>query len=117
MDYGCGPGHVGRRVVDHFDQLSLVDASADVVAALAEEVERVGSARSYQLDLTCDEPPEQVDCVFASMSFHHVCDTSALLDGLVSTLRPGGWLLVADFDADPRGRLLGSRAGSARRPR
>lgn len=100
IDYGCGPGHVGLRLIDHFASLSLVDASADVVSALGNEVAARPSLQAHVLDLTRETAPEQVDCIFASMSFHHVVDTDALLDGLARTIRPGGWLIVADLDAD-----------------
>ena len=100
LDYGCGPGHIGLRLRDHFASLSLVDASADVIAALADTVAAHPSLRAIPLDLTVEEPPERVDCVVASMSFHHVRDTAALLDGLARAIVPGGWLVVVDFDAD-----------------
>ena len=34
------------------------------------------------------------------MSLHHIRDTDAVLAGLARTVRPGGWLLVADLDSD-----------------
>lgn len=100
MDYGCGPGHIGLRLLDHFDRLSLVDTSADAVTALADSTAGLPSAQAFTLDLTVQEAPEPVDCAFASMSLHHIPDTEAVLDGLAGAVRPGGWLLVADFDAD-----------------
>lgn len=112
MDYGCGPGHVGLRLVDHAASLRLVDASPDVISALATEVAADPRLSAYLLDLTSEASPEQVDCVMASMSFHHVADTDALLDGLARTIRPGGWLVVADFDAD-NGELHSAEPGFA----
>ncbi|MDR1295022.1 MAG: class I SAM-dependent methyltransferase [Bifidobacteriaceae bacterium] len=100
MDYGCGSGHVGLRIADHFASMDLVDISAEVIASLADEVAGRPSLRAYTLDLTRDEPPRQVDCVIASMSFHHVSDTDRLLDGLARTVRSGGCLMVVDMDAD-----------------
>lgn len=100
MDYGCGPGHVGLRLVDHFATLALIDADPHVVEELAEKVAGRPSLHTYQLDLTWQSTLDQVDCVFASMSFHHVSRTTALLDGIANTIRPGGWLVIADFDTD-----------------
>ena len=100
MDYGCGPGHIGLRLADHFSSLDLVDTSADIVAALRALIADRPSLDAYRLDLTSDPPPRQVDCVFASMSFHHVPFTVHLLDGLARTVNPSGWLVVVDFHAD-----------------
>ena len=100
MDYGCGPGHIGLRLVDYFASLDLVDTSADIVAALKAIIADRPSLDAYRLDLTSDLPPRQVDCVFASMSFHHVPNTVQLLDGLARTVKPDGWLVVVDFHAD-----------------
>jgi trans-aconitate methyltransferase len=100
MDYGCGPGHIGLRLADHFASMDLVDKSAEVIAGLAGEVADRQSLRAYILDLTQDSAPGQVDCVIASMSFHHVRETDRLLEGLARTVRPGGWLVVVDMDAD-----------------
>lgn len=100
MDYGCGPGHIGLRLASHFTTLSLVDADPQVVDALADKVARRPSLRTYELDLTRQPAREQVDCVFASMSFHHIPDSAAFLDGVANTIRHGGWLVIADFDTD-----------------
>ncbi|MDR1153069.1 MAG: class I SAM-dependent methyltransferase [Bifidobacteriaceae bacterium] len=100
MDYGCGSGNVGLRLADHFASMDLVDISAEAIAALAERVAGHRSSRAYILDLTRDDPPGQVDCVIASMSFHHVRETNRLLDGLAHAIAPGGLLIVVDMDAD-----------------
>lgn len=110
MDYGCGPGHVGLRLADHFATLALIDADPHVVEELAEKVAGRPSLRTHELDLTRQPSIEQVDCVFASMSFHHVRHTTALLDGIANTIRPGGWLVIADFDTD-QGQLHSAEPG------
>ncbi len=100
MDYGCGPGLIGLRLVTHFDRLDLVDASADALATASAATAGLAAVRTFTLDLTTQDAPELVDCAFASMSLHHIRDTDAVLAGLARTIRPGGWLLVADLDAD-----------------
>lgn len=100
MDYGCGPGHVGLRLLGHFDHLSLVDSDRDAVAALAARTAGLQNIRAFALDLTVEDPPEPVDCLIASMSLHHVRNIEAVLAGFARTIRPGGWLVVADLHAD-----------------
>lgn len=100
MDYGCGPGHIGLRLLTHFDRLDLVDASADALAAASGRTAGLAGVRTFTLDLTTQDAPEPVDCAFASMSLHHIPATDAVLAGLARAVRAGGWLVVADLDAD-----------------
>ncbi len=45
----------------------------------------------------CELPPD-VDAVLASTSLHHVADRAEVLDRIASTLRPGGTIVVVEWD-------------------
>ena len=50
-------------------------------------------------DVGTDDPPEELfDLVHARLVLVHVSDRTRALHAMVSTLRPGGWLLVEDAD-------------------
>ncbi|MFD9815046.1 methyltransferase domain-containing protein [Streptomyces sp. NPDC059080] len=50
-------------------------------------------------DVTRDEPPATgLDLVHARLLLVHLPDRAAVLERLVSALRPGGWLVVEDAD-------------------
>ncbi|RMF87708.1 MAG: class I SAM-dependent methyltransferase, partial [Nitrospirae bacterium] len=43
---------------------------------------------------------ETFDAVVSAMALHHVEDTERLLRAFARHLRPGGWLALADLDAE-----------------
>lgn len=45
----------------------------------------------------CELPPD-VDAVIASVSLHHVADPAEVLDRVASALRPGGAIVVVEWD-------------------
>src|SRR5581483_5052797 len=50
-------------------------------------------------DITADDlPPTTFDLVHARLLLSHLADPEAALSKLVSATKPGGWLLVEDFD-------------------
>ena len=101
MDYGCGPGHIGLRLADHFGELILVDPDPDALAQAAAASSRLPNVTTLKLDLSADAPPTglRVDVVFSCLSWHHVVRLDALLDALPH-VAPGGRLFVADMDPD-----------------
>jgi len=113
LDFGCGTGLVSLRLAGSVGEIIGVDASAGMLARLA--------AKAGQLDLEnvrtsgvsgtsgalADTP---CDAVISSMTLHHIDDVPALLRRFHDTLRPGGFLALADLDtedgsfhADPTG--------------
>lgn len=58
-----------------------------------------GGYEARRHDVGTDDPPEEVfDLVHARLVLVHVTDRAQALRAMVSTLRPGGWLLVEDAD-------------------
>jgi len=50
-------------------------------------------------DVAIDDPPgEDFDLVHARLVLVHLADRDAALRRMVAALRPGGWLLIEDFD-------------------
>lgn len=100
MDFGCGPGHVGLRLVDHFASVLFVDSDPEVVAALAPRLVGTPSLSVRRLDIVSEPLPDPVECVFASMSLHHVVDLDAVLDAFFRVIDADGWLFIADLVPD-----------------
>jgi SAM-dependent methyltransferase len=58
-----------------------------------------GDYEARRHDVGTDDPPEEVfDLVHARLVLVHVTHRAQALRAMVSTLRPGGWLLVEDAD-------------------
>lgn len=110
LEYGCGTGQVTWHLADLLRHVTLVDTSEgmlDVVRArLAEDPSPKFSVA--KLDLSAEPaPPVTYDLVYSVMALHHIPDVSRVLDEFHATLKPGGWLAVADLDADPEGHFHG----------
>ena len=65
--------------------------SSSTLASDSIEVRRV--------DLREDELPQaEFDLVHARLVLEHLTDRRQILDRLVATLRPGGWIVIEDYD-------------------
>ena len=101
LDYGCGPGHIGLRLADHFAHVTLVDVDSEAVAQAADAAANMANITPLTLDLSVDAPPTDlcVDVVFSCLAWHHVTNLGALLAAL-AIVSPGGRLFVAEMYPD-----------------
>lgn len=103
LEYGCGTGLVGLRLLPHLGHLLETDLSPGMLAVLGEKAAAAGLDRiaTQVLDLTTSPPPaERFDLIFSSMALHHIPDVAALVRTFHSMLIPGGWVALADLDAE-----------------
>ncbi len=103
LEYGCGTGLVGAQLAPHLGHLLACDLSPGMLSILADKAHASGldNLATRQLDLTCEPPPaERYDLIFSSMTLHHIPDVPALLATFHGMLRDGGWLALADLDAE-----------------
>lgn len=103
MEYGCGTGLVGATLAPKLGRLLACDLSPGMLAVLEAKARAagLGNLQARVLDLTHESPPEQpFDLIFSSMTLHHIHDVLALLHTFRGMLKPGGWLALADLDAE-----------------
>jgi ubiquinone/menaquinone biosynthesis C-methylase UbiE len=103
LEYGCGTGLVGLRLLPHLGQLLETDLSPGMLAVLSDKARAAGLEKiaTQVLDLTRNPPPAtRFDLIFSSMALHHIPDVAALLRAFFSMLAPGGWVALADLDAE-----------------
>ncbi len=132
-DVGAGTGLLGRALAPHVGSVVVTDPSSGMLAQAASAIARDGLANvsTRQFELGVDSPPAaEFDVVVSLMAMHHVPDTDLALRHLATMLAPGGWIAMADLDAedgsfhvDPEERPLvlhgydrddlGQRAGAA----
>lgn len=100
LDVGGGTGRVARAL----DQSAVVvDASAGMLRRAREDGLPVLRADAGALPVR----DEAVDAVVVADALHHVQDQAAALEEAARVLRPGGVLVVRDFDPGTvRGRVL-----------
>ena len=87
VELGCGSlgGFVPALLSDGYTALGI-----DPEAPQEPDYRRVEFERS--------ELPPDVDAVIASVSLHHVADPAEVLDRVASALRPGGAIVVVEWD-------------------
>ncbi|MGS1012978.1 class I SAM-dependent methyltransferase [Rhodanobacter sp. UC4450_H17] len=103
MEYGCGTGLVGATLAPKLGRLLACDVSPGMLAVLEAKAGAAGldNLQACVLDLTSEPPPAQpFDFIFSSMTMHHIPDVPELLRTFHSMLKPGGWLALADLDAE-----------------
>jgi ubiquinone/menaquinone biosynthesis C-methylase UbiE len=103
LEYGSGTGLLGFALRGRAGALTLVDSSAEMTAVAREKIAALGAAdvSAVQLDLTRDATyAARHDVVCTLMTLHHVPDVPALLRRFHGLVGPGGYVAVADLDAE-----------------
>ncbi len=104
LDYGCGTGLLSFPLRDRLGPMTLADSSAGMLAVLEEKIvahEAQEAMQACRLDLMTDPlPAQRYDLIYTSMTLHHVPDTARILGLFHTLLKPGGYLCIADLDAE-----------------
>jgi ubiquinone/menaquinone biosynthesis C-methylase UbiE/RimJ/RimL family protein N-acetyltransferase len=103
LEIGCGTGLLSFFLQSDFAQITLADTSDGMLAVLAAKIAESGVSNLHplKLDLTTDPlPAARFDATYSLMTLHHIPDTEAILRQFAALLNPGGWLAIADLDAE-----------------
>ena len=106
-DVGCGTGlfvglfseavgangsvkalDISPKFVDHVRQRVVAEGLDNVTPVLSGET-------------STELPPASVDLIYVCDTYHHFEYHEAMLKSLHDTLRPGGWLVIVDFERIP----------------
>lgn len=103
VELGCGTGLVALGLAPHVGSVAAVDGSAGMLAKLNEKITALGVANVHtrRLDLEHGELPQgPFHLIVAAMLLHHIPDVAQLLASLRRIVQPGGWIALADLDAE-----------------
>lgn len=103
LDYGGGTGLVTLNIDHHFEQVTLMDASSQMVDIFNDKILALEktSIETHVGDILLDNHPlkqSTYDVIFLSLVLLHSGDYKALLHKLYTHLNPGGMLILVDFD-------------------
>ena len=94
LEVGAGGGSMARWMAGRGAHVTAVDIDTRFIEQLASdriEVRRV--------DVRTDALPQSAfDLVHARLVLEHLADRRQILDRLAATLRPGGWIMIEDYD-------------------
>ena len=104
LEYGAGTGLLSFEFADELGSITLADSSEgmlDVARAKIARADLGSRVRAVNLDLTRDPlPDERYDVIYSMMTLHHVPDTAVLFEQFRALLKPGGYVCIADLDAE-----------------
>jgi SAM-dependent methyltransferase len=108
LDLGSGTGTGTFALLERFPaaDATALDASPEMlrrVTAKAAGLGLAGRVHPIQVDLDAAWPAVgPADLVWASLSLHHLADPDRALTEVLTKLRPGGLLVVAEMESFPR---------------
>lgn len=103
IEYGCGTGLVGMRLLGDLGSVLFVDSSPAMIQQVRRKLRQSNNLNgaSRCCDFLLDLPHGlNADYIFTSLVLHHIADTEAILSRFYALLREGGHLLVVDLDLD-----------------
>ena len=103
LEYGAGTGLLSFCLRDTLGAITLADSSAGMRAVAEKKIAAANEKqmRVVDLDVMRDVIPKQrYDLVFSMMTLHHVPDVARGLRAFHTMLKKGGYLCIADLDAE-----------------
>jgi len=101
VDFGCGTGLVGMRLINQFKSMLFIDSSSNMISEVQQKLEKLGinNADTLCFDAEKDDFVSlQADYIFMVQVLLHIPDVKLLLTRLFHALNAGGHLLIVDFD-------------------
>ncbi len=103
LDMGCGTGLVTLSLAHQLGSITGIDSSSAMLDKLREKVKASGitNVKTALCDLSAGQLPEgKFHLIISAMTLHHIKDPETLLSSLRSRLYPGGWVALADLEAE-----------------
>ena len=103
MELGCGTGLLTLRLAPKVGNIVALDGAKGMLSRLEEKLREAQqtNVRTVHIDLERDELPKgPFHLVAAAMLLHHIPDPEPLIRSLRGVLHPGGWIALADLDAE-----------------
>ncbi|HKH51892.1 MAG TPA: class I SAM-dependent methyltransferase [Mycobacterium sp.] len=94
LEVGAGGGSLVLWMVERGASVTAVDIDTRFIESLASDAIDV-----RRVDIRQDELPQaEFDLVHARLVLEHLTDRTQILRRLAATLRPGGWIVIEDYD-------------------
>lgn len=101
IDFGCGTGLVGMKLLDEFKSMLFIDSSSNMISQVQHKIEQqcISNAETLCFDAEQNDLVSlRADYIFMVQVLLHIPDVQILLSRLLQTLNDGGHLLIVDFD-------------------
>lgn len=109
LELGCFQGNFTRLLSERFEQVEVVDASADCIAVAQQACG--GRATFHHSTFEQFAPQARYDNIFLIHTLEHLDQPAAVLRRIASWLAPGGRLFVATPNAHAASRQIAVNMG------
>lgn len=94
LEVGAGGGSLVEWMAQRGARVTAIDIDTRFVESLASDVIDV-----RRVDVRTDDLPQaEFDLVHSRLVLEHLSDRTQILQRLARTLRPGGWIVIEDYD-------------------
>ncbi len=101
MDFGAGTGLLSYFVAPYVKKIVAVDNSPSMLLEFESKCnEFVCETEVIEKDLSVETLERKFDGIISSMTIHHLEDIIALFSKLYAMLDEGGFIAIADLDAE-----------------
>ncbi|WP_101949316.1 bifunctional 2-polyprenyl-6-hydroxyphenol methylase/3-demethylubiquinol 3-O-methyltransferase UbiG [Mycobacterium sp. 3519A] len=108
LEVGAGGGSMVEWMAARGAHVTAIDIDTRYIDHLASD-----SITVRRIDLRSDELPQsEYDLIHARLVLEHLADRERILGRLVAALKPGGWMVVEDYDWTSYGFEDGTRGHS-----
>ena len=104
LDYGCGDGQFGNRILPFCDRVYGVDICELAIESAKDRYSEI-EFRSIDPEVPLPFPDEFFDTISAIDVMEHLLDTETILEEFGRVLKPGGTVLIATNELS-RSKLL-----------
>lgn len=101
IDFGCGTGLVGMKLINDFKSILFLDTSQNMIQQVKQKISQsdIQNADILCFDFEKDSLAElQADYIFMVQVLLHISDVELILSRLYEVLKEGGHLIIVDFD-------------------
>lgn len=100
MDFGAGTGLLSSGLMSRVGEIYAVDLSTGMLDELDKKESLKGRVHPHCRNILHDPFQEDFDGIVSAMALHHVEDTAELAKVFFDHLKPGGFVALADLDAE-----------------
>lgn len=103
LDFGCGTGLLSLQVLPHVNSVTCADSSSGMLEVLKSKIvsRNLTGIKTFFIDSTNEyQFPGKYDVITSSMTMHHIEALTPLLRHFYESIKPGGYLSIADLDLD-----------------
>lgn len=101
IDFGCGTGLVGLKLLNEFRSILFLDTSQNMIDQVRKKIadSNIRNADTLCFDFEQDSLSDlHTDYIFMAQVLLHIKDFQSVLRKLYDVLNPGGHLIIVDFN-------------------